>query len=842
MFLWVFVFWIGCTWSLHESSLEWRGSEVTPRKLVDIDEDGSLKPNEETLAWLESHSDRSLYVVSILGSYHTGKSFFLNALVNATDPQFRFSVGTTTEPTTKGIDLFGGIIELGNDGGMIILDTEGLSATDTNLNYDAKLFTVSAVLSDVLLYNSVGTIDTSSLDQLEMLSRHARLLQVRSEEPCKDSLCAAETTSEPIAESRSFPDLIWLVQSFVLDMVNGETPSEWLERVLDQQASGLRNVFSRLASLTLSYPTLDFNQMRRLSQVKMNELNPQYQQDIQSARRMLVEMLAARQQSQGRSGREIASLLRIICKAIADGKTPEIPSLWDSFVKSQLDSALQTSLDSFRQATAPIRTKLLSLDDLLALVTQAYVRTVAGFDSSTQGLAKSATIREQHLVPQLQELALNMYETGIQFVRKHIQTEGRSMVSSLRETLGKGLELPQTSKLLSKELDKRCERVMREWDQVVNRFRSGPSNAIQPEEPTSPSQPHAINRLVSVLGNDAMLPPKHDISVRFTPSPVIQEETTHLEEQIHNMKRELKDKNRRDLVKRVEELEASLLRKFEMDTQIDPVHCFSSMEFERILDSLESVMMQEHVTGMTVYADEEDYQVRVDSFNFRKDKAKEKRTKERNECIRNKCSKVGERVIRHTKDAFRDLVLPKAEPDLERIIASAGKQNRVEFTRLVGEELLRLDGVACDMGGILDKLEATAFQELKRKNIAAVALYFDGPLKQAKLEAENTPVHFVSFQLIRSQILQQARSKIEAQRRALTNNELSDELVSHALEHWLDEEIKYLIHTKQNEWLLQLAIAVTACFLVTSMFRCVRKSLFRRKPATKQKQTKYTKH
>lgn len=52
---------------------------------------------------------------------------------------------------------------------MIVVDTEGLGAYDEDENHDAKIFLLALLLSSLLIYNSVGTIDENALNSLSLV-------------------------------------------------------------------------------------------------------------------------------------------------------------------------------------------------------------------------------------------------------------------------------------------------------------------------------------------------------------------------------------------------------------------------------------------------------------------------------------------------------------------------------------------------------------------------------------------------------------------------------------------------------------------------------------------------
>jgi hypothetical protein len=52
---------------------------------------------------------------------------------------------------------------------IIIIDTEGLGAYDEEQNHDTKIFLLALLMSSLLIYNSVGTIDENALNDLSLV-------------------------------------------------------------------------------------------------------------------------------------------------------------------------------------------------------------------------------------------------------------------------------------------------------------------------------------------------------------------------------------------------------------------------------------------------------------------------------------------------------------------------------------------------------------------------------------------------------------------------------------------------------------------------------------------------
>jgi hypothetical protein len=104
--------------------------------------------------------DRQLGVVSIVGKYRTGKSFFVNRVL-LDQKKGGFQVGPTINPCTKGLWIWKKALPSSTNPNMdiIMIDTEGFGGMDENANHDSRIFLFSLLLSSYFIYNSVGSID-----------------------------------------------------------------------------------------------------------------------------------------------------------------------------------------------------------------------------------------------------------------------------------------------------------------------------------------------------------------------------------------------------------------------------------------------------------------------------------------------------------------------------------------------------------------------------------------------------------------------------------------------------------------------------------------------------------
>ena len=60
---------------------------------------------------------------------------------------------------------------------MIILDTEGLNSTQRDSTIDAKIFSLTILLSSMFIYNQIGHIDENSLEKLNLVINLSKNIQ-----------------------------------------------------------------------------------------------------------------------------------------------------------------------------------------------------------------------------------------------------------------------------------------------------------------------------------------------------------------------------------------------------------------------------------------------------------------------------------------------------------------------------------------------------------------------------------------------------------------------------------------------------------------------------------------
>lgn len=135
----------------------------------------------EAIRTLESISG-PVGVIAVCGRARQGKSFILNQLLGKMGG---FQVGPSVRPCTKGLWMWSKPLPLkspvtGSTFHVVLLDSEGIDATDQTGTYSTAVFSLGILLSSLFVYNQMGGIDESALDKLSMVTQMTRHIQVRA--------------------------------------------------------------------------------------------------------------------------------------------------------------------------------------------------------------------------------------------------------------------------------------------------------------------------------------------------------------------------------------------------------------------------------------------------------------------------------------------------------------------------------------------------------------------------------------------------------------------------------------------------------------------------------------
>ncbi|XP_072830123.1 guanylate-binding protein 7-like isoform X1 [Vicugna pacos] len=188
-------------------------------------QNSQMTVNPNALKILDQIS-QPVVVVAIAGPYRTGKSYLMNRLAGQ---NHGFSLGSTVRSETKGIWMWCVPHPSKESHTLVLLDTEGLGDVEKgDSKSDSWTFALAVLLSSCLVYNSMSNINHQALEQLHYVTELTNLIRTKSS-------CSSDDGEDSADFVRFFPDFVWTVRDFTLELELDGCPiteDEYLENAL----------------------------------------------------------------------------------------------------------------------------------------------------------------------------------------------------------------------------------------------------------------------------------------------------------------------------------------------------------------------------------------------------------------------------------------------------------------------------------------------------------------------------------------------------------------------------------------------------------------------------------
>ncbi|OMJ93442.1 hypothetical protein SteCoe_3558 [Stentor coeruleus] len=328
--------------------------------------------HEEGLQFLRS-IEAPIAVVGVAGLYRTGKSYLLNRII--LNRKTGFGVGPTVNPCTKGIWIWGKPIPGTNNEGekcnVVVLDSEGIGALDQDSDHDTRIFAMAVLISSYFIYNSVGSIDETALQNLSLVVNLTKHIHIKSQQHEVDSADYA----------MYFPSFLWVVRDFALKLVDSEgeniTPKEYLEKALLPQKGFsdsvedknrirrlLKEFFKDRDCCTLVRPTIREDQLQRLEEMEFEDLRLEFvEQVVQLRKKILGKLKVKNLNNKPLNGNMLATLVESYINAINKGAVPTIENAWTYICKTECNRALQEALNLYEVNIEEVLSNKFPLDE-----------------------------------------------------------------------------------------------------------------------------------------------------------------------------------------------------------------------------------------------------------------------------------------------------------------------------------------------------------------------------------------------------------------------------------------------------------------------------------------------
>lgn len=236
------------------------------------------------------------------------------------------------------------------------MDTEGIGALDEDSNHDSRIFSLAVLISSYFIYNSVGAIDESALQNLSLVVNLTKHIHIRSQQN-------EETTSEEYGAY--FPSFLWVVRDFSLKLENAEgetiTSKEYIEAALQIQKGFsdiiedknrirrlLKDFFKDRDCCTLVRPTINEEDLQNLESKEFEDLRLEFvEQIVQLRKKILGRCKIKSLNGKNLNGEMLANLIEAYVKAINYGAVPSIENAWTYICKTECTKSLQNAQDIY---------------------------------------------------------------------------------------------------------------------------------------------------------------------------------------------------------------------------------------------------------------------------------------------------------------------------------------------------------------------------------------------------------------------------------------------------------------------------------------------------------------
>lgn len=239
---------------------------------------------------------------------------------------------------------------------ILVIDTEGLGALDEDSNHDTKIFSLALLLSSYFIYNSVGSIDETALQNLSLVINLTKHIHLKAQ---------ATEDIDPEEYAKYFPAFMWVVRDFTLQLMDedGEPISskDYFEKSLEPQKGFsdsieqknrirrlLKSFFVERDCCTIVRPLTKEEDLQNLENMDMNELRAEFVKQVMELRHKIVNRMKPKTlNGKEINGEMLCNLAQTYITAINKGVVPNIENAWTYICKNECAKAFHGALESY---------------------------------------------------------------------------------------------------------------------------------------------------------------------------------------------------------------------------------------------------------------------------------------------------------------------------------------------------------------------------------------------------------------------------------------------------------------------------------------------------------------
>ena len=303
-----------------------------------------------------------LSVISVVGMYRTGKSFLLNRILLGQTGGF--PVGNTVNACTKGLWIWSKPLRAkaadGTPVNLLVIDTEGLGSLDASTQHDCSIFALALLVSSFFIYNSVGSISESAVENLSLVVNLTNFIRVSEADG------GGEEDGSQFASH--FPKFLWVVRDFSLLLVDEKgrdiSSKDYLETALreikgfsdkvvgkNRIRSMIRAFFQDRDCFPLVRPVEDEGLLQDLCNQGEEVLRPEFARQMKALRARVFSSANPKLVHGAQlSGPMLFSLAEEYVGAVNAGQVPSIKDAWSSVCDTECRKQVEARVKAFKAA------------------------------------------------------------------------------------------------------------------------------------------------------------------------------------------------------------------------------------------------------------------------------------------------------------------------------------------------------------------------------------------------------------------------------------------------------------------------------------------------------------
>lgn len=245
----------------------------------------------------------------------------------------------------------------------------GLGSIDASATHDARIFSLACLLSSLLIYNSMGTIDETALDRLSLVTHLTSHIHARARPGQRGAKGGRGAEAERPEELAPFlPAFVWVLRDFALQLRDEHgaeiTEREYLERALrdvpgtDERAQSknavrraIRGFFPERDCVVLVRPVNDERLLQSVGCVPWRELREEFRRKVSELRARVLQRTPAKTlEGVQLNGAAFAALVQSYVETLNRGAVPVIADTWASLVQLAGARALDHAMAEYAAA------------------------------------------------------------------------------------------------------------------------------------------------------------------------------------------------------------------------------------------------------------------------------------------------------------------------------------------------------------------------------------------------------------------------------------------------------------------------------------------------------------